>query len=139
MTSQTKLNTTVSNCYVIITCYVQNVHRWRWPTHNCREVFHCSVINWISAEDQISCNASFNSEIVFWLWLQLMSDSIISPKRDNPVDWDLRSSELGGHLSLVMKSLQFDFSQSYVTPVEWLLPCTSAGAPSLLLEDETIR
>ena len=42
----------------------------------------------------------------------MVRDCSIAPKRDNLVDGD--QVNWGGHLSLVIKSVQFDFSQSSV-------------------------
>jgi len=43
----------------------------------------------------------------------MVRDCSIAPKRDNLVDGD-QVNWGGGHLSLVIKSVQFDFSQSSV-------------------------
>ena len=129
-----KLNITVSDFYVIIIFYVQNVHRW--PIHK-SAVTCCSLslqwYQWISAARQTrSVAVCVSTSKFFWFWLQLMvRDCSIAPKRDNLVDGD--QVNWGGGTLILGNKVGAVWLQSVVCDA-W---CVSRSA--VWLEDETIQ
>jgi len=108
----------VTNCYMIIAYYVQST-AGRY-TVACVRIYN-SVINGFLRQgrpDQLLYVFQLANNFLA-LAAAYRKAPASPPKRDNPLDGYQMSryiSELGGgHLSLVMKSLQFDFSKSCVT------------------------